>query len=182
MLFLAAITSSLSMLQPAIAFLEEALNIGRRASVALLGIVTSMGSLFVIYFSKDLLALDTLDFWVGTFLIVVLAALQVILFSWVFGVDKGIRFANTGSEMKLPRSFWFVIQFISPVYLVGLLLAFCINDLPGKLRDVLSKPVATMSVALIGALTIGLLLLIAVAGPRWKAESRDTSPRGGESI
>jgi SNF family Na+-dependent transporter len=178
MLFLAAITSSLSMLQPAIAFLEEALNIGRKASVALLGIVTSMGSLFVIYFSKDLLALDTLDYWIGTFLIVVLAALQVILFSWVFGVDKGIRFANQGSEMKLPRAFWFVIQFVSPLYLLAMLTAFCINDLPGKLRDVASRPVATMSVALIFAITIGLLLLITIAGPRWKAETQDTSERG----
>jgi NSS family neurotransmitter:Na+ symporter len=38
LLFLAAITSSLSMLQPGIAFLEEGLGLGRKASVALLGL------------------------------------------------------------------------------------------------------------------------------------------------
>jgi NSS family neurotransmitter:Na+ symporter len=32
MLFLAAITSSISMLQPGIAFLEEAMNVGRKVS------------------------------------------------------------------------------------------------------------------------------------------------------
>jgi SNF family Na+-dependent transporter len=177
MLFLAAITSSLSMLQPAIAFLEEGLQIGRKASVAFLGMITGIGSLFVIYFSKDLMALDTLDYWVGTFLIVVLATLQVLLFAWVFGASKGICFANANSEMKLPRLFSFVIRFVSPAFLLVMLAAFCINDLPDKIRAVLKNGVAAMSVALIAAVAIGLLLLIAIAGPRWKAESSDTSPR-----
>jgi len=54
LLFLAAITSSLSMLQPGIAFLEEGLGIGRKQSVALLGFITAIGCAFVVYFSKDL--------------------------------------------------------------------------------------------------------------------------------
>ncbi|MCB0353209.1 MAG: sodium-dependent transporter, partial [Bdellovibrionales bacterium] len=54
MLFLAAITSSVSMLQPAIAFLEEALPLGRKASVTFLGLISALGSFFVLYFSKDL--------------------------------------------------------------------------------------------------------------------------------
>ena len=37
LLFLAAVTSSLSMLQPAIAFLEDGFGLGRRGSVAMLG-------------------------------------------------------------------------------------------------------------------------------------------------
>src|SRR5207247_64588 len=52
MLFLAAITSSLAMLQPVIAFFEEGLGLRRHASVALLGLVTATGSGFVVYFSK----------------------------------------------------------------------------------------------------------------------------------
>ena len=65
MLFVAAITSSLSMLQPGIAFLEEGFGLGRRASVTCLGFIVATGGLIVIYFSKDLLALDTMDFWIG---------------------------------------------------------------------------------------------------------------------
>jgi len=106
--FLAAITSSLSMLQPAIAFLEEALTIGRRASVAILGMITALGSLFVIYISRGLVALDTMDFWVGTASILVLATLQVILFSWVLGVEKGCAFAQECAQMRLPRGFEFM--------------------------------------------------------------------------
>ncbi|MBI4600920.1 MAG: sodium:calcium symporter, partial [Planctomycetes bacterium] len=178
MLFLAAITSSLSMLQPAIAFLEEGLGIGRRASVALLGMVTGMGSLFVIYFSKGLVALNTLDDWVGTTLIVVLALVQVVLFSWVFGVRKGIAFAGEGGEMRLPFFFGFLIKYVAPLYLLAVLVLWCWNDLPRKLEEMRTNAVAATSVGVIGAVTVSLLILIHLAGDRWRAETRDASPRG----
>ncbi|MGB0259587.1 MAG: sodium:calcium symporter, partial [Coraliomargarita sp.] len=89
LLFLAAVTSSLSMLQPGIAFLEEALKINRKQSVALLGLITVIGCGFVVYFSAGVKALDTMDFWVGTFLIFVLSTIQIIIFGWIMGVDKG---------------------------------------------------------------------------------------------
>src|SRR5438046_7936011 len=65
MLFLAAITSSLAMLQPVIAFFEEGLGMKRHASVAFLALFSSLGSAFVVYFSKGQIALDTFDFWGG---------------------------------------------------------------------------------------------------------------------
>lgn len=55
--------------------------------------------------------------------------------------------------------------------------AFCILDLPEKLQAVLSHRVAATGVALIAAVTLGLLLPIPIAGRRWKAESSNTSPR-----
>jgi SNF family Na+-dependent transporter len=177
MLFLAAITSSLSMLQPAIAFLEEALAIGRRASVAILGLLTGMGSLFVIFFSKDLVALDTLDFWVGTAFLFVLATVQVILYGWVFGVEKGYAFALEGAELRLPRAFNFVIKYVSPLYLLVVFAMWCghENNLPRYVKQLADQPVAILSLGVIGVVAVFLLILIYQAGPRWKAESKDTS-------
>ena len=117
LLFLAAITSSISMLQPGIAFLEEALDIGRRQSVAILGAITAGGAAFVVYFSKDLKALDTLDFWVGTFLIFVLATAQILVFSWGYGVRKGIAQAEVGAAVKIPRIFVPVMKVATPLFL-----------------------------------------------------------------
>jgi len=88
MLFLAAITSSLSMLQPVIAFFEEGFGLKRHASAAFLGLLSALGCGFVIYFSKGSIALDTFDFWVGSALIFVLAMIQTFLYGWVFGIDK----------------------------------------------------------------------------------------------
>ena len=104
LLFLAAVTSSLSMLQPGIAFLEESMEIGRHRSVAVLGVITAIGSGFVVYFSKDLKALDTIDFWVGTFLIFVLATVQIIIFGWVIGIKRGLKMANQGCHFRYPKS------------------------------------------------------------------------------
>jgi len=62
LLFLAAITSSISMLQPAKAFFEEALGISSGKAIAYVSIICAFGSLWVIWFSKDSIALDTMDF------------------------------------------------------------------------------------------------------------------------
>jgi SNF family Na+-dependent transporter len=181
MLFLAAITSSLSMLQPVIAFLEEALGIGRRASVAILGLITAMGSLFVIYFSKDLAALDTMDFWVGTAMIFVLATLQVILFAWVLGVENGCAFAEEGAQMRLPQAFKFVIKYVSPIYLLTVFVLWCFNknNLPAYLREIKKGGVPLLTLGVIGCVLIFLFILIAIAGKRWNAEARGALPPPG---
>src|SRR5205807_1594079 len=98
MLFLAAITSSLSMLQPVIAFFEEGLGLKRHASVALLGVLSALGSTFVVYFSKSRIALDTFDFWGGTMLLLVLATVQSLLYGWILGIDRGDREAHQGAH------------------------------------------------------------------------------------
>ncbi len=174
MLFLAAITSSLSMLQPAIAFLEEGLNIGRRASVAILGVITAMGSFFVIYFSKGLVALDTIDFWVGTAMIFVLATIEVILFAWVFGAKRGYEVAHEGAEMRIPRLFIPIIRFVAPAYLLVIFVMWCISNLPGYIDQMRQGGVPLYSLALIATVFIFLTLLTAIAGQRWRAESADT--------
>jgi SNF family Na+-dependent transporter len=176
MLFLAAITSSLSMLQPAIAFLEEALNIGRRASVALLGMVTVLGSLFVIYFSKGQTALRTLDDWVGTNMIVVLAAVEVILFAYIFGAERGRRFALEGAEMKLPRVWVFVVTFISPVYILAILGSWAWFDLPAQIKGLEGDTVKIMAIWVIAAVLIFLLVLVNLAGKRWQLVEEQHSP------
>ncbi len=103
MLFIAAITSSLSMLQPAIAFFEEGFGMGRRLSVTCLGLLGAIGALLVVYFSKNLLALDTMDFWVGTLCIFCLATVEVVLAGWVFGIKNLKEEVGRGAVIKIGR-------------------------------------------------------------------------------
>lgn len=179
MLFLAAITSSLSMLQPVIAFLEEGLNVGRRASVALLGLITAMGSFFVIYFSNGLLALDTMDFWVGTALIFVLASVEVILFGWFFGARRGYESAQQGAEMKMPRVFPFIIKYVSPLYLLIVFVMWCTNNLPAYAATLRQGGVPLLAVGVILATAIFLLILIHVAGRRGHAAATELAAQPG---
>ncbi|HUG89785.1 MAG TPA: sodium-dependent transporter [Planctomycetaceae bacterium] len=130
MLSIAAITSSVSMLQPVIAFFEEGFGLKRHASAAMLGLIAALGCGFVVYFSKDLLALDTFDFWVGSVLIFVLATVQAILYGWVFGIRRGHEEAHRGAHIRIP---WFVqlmLKYVVPVYLLAIFALFCWKKLP----------------------------------------------------
>ena len=182
LLFLAAITSSLSMIQPGIAFLEEGLGLNRKQSVSLLGLLTALGCLFVVYFSKDLKALDTIDFWVGTFLIFVLATVLIIIFGWVMGIEKGFAEAHKGALIRIPGIFKPIIKYLCPLYLLTIF-AFWIlfnvfgwnpstgefkptgyvTDLVGAKPD----PVARLSVGVIAVSAVFFLVTIAAAGRRW---------------
>jgi SNF family Na+-dependent transporter len=131
LLFLAAVTSSLSMLQPGIAFLESALKINRRQSVAILGFITGVGTLMVVYFSGDLKALDTIDFWAANVLIFVLATIQIVIFSWVLGVPKGFEEAHQGSSISIPQIFGPIMKYVTPVFLMTIFFLWVSQNLFG---------------------------------------------------
>ncbi|AWT59893.1 MAG: hypothetical protein DF168_01090 [Candidatus Moanabacter tarae] len=168
LLFLAAVTSSLSMLQPGIAFLEETLNIKRKQSVAILGLITAFGCGFVLYFSEDIKALDTLDFWAGTFLIFVLATIQIIIFGWVMGVEKGMQEAEVGAIIKIPKIFRFIIKFLCPTALIAIFVMWLLFNVIGLGTGTLDYHVVdlvgskTESPNLVAQLSVLMLLVIAV--------------------
>ena len=177
MLFIAAITSSLSMLQPAIAFLEEGFGMGRRLSVTCLGLVTAIGGLLVVYFSKNLLALDTLDFWVGTVCIFVLATIQVILVGWVFGIERTREEVKRGAAMQVPGVFWFIIKYVSPAYLLVIFGFWCYKNIPAKIAEIRGmsgedRGTVLLMLAFIVVLLVFFCLLANLAGKRWHATGR----------
>jgi neurotransmitter:Na+ symporter, NSS family len=131
MLALAAVTSSISMLQPGIAFVEEALGVGRKVSVALLGFITACGTALVSYFTKSLKALDTLDFWVGTMLIFILATIQIIMFGWKWGVEKGLAEANRGATIRIPAWFGPIMKWVCPIFLLTIFAMTLMQDVFG---------------------------------------------------
>lgn len=131
LLFLAAVTSSLSMLQPGIAFLEEAFDLERKASVTLLGFVSAIGTTFVWYFSKDLKALDTIDFWVGTLLIFIQATILVIVFGWKIGIDKGWEELHRGADIRAPNFFKPMTKYVTPLFLLTIFVLFVLKNVVG---------------------------------------------------
>jgi SNF family Na+-dependent transporter len=145
MLFLAAITSSISMLQPVIAFFEEGLGLRRHASVAMLGLITAFGTGFTLYFSKDLVALDTFDFWVGTFLIYTLAMFQTVLYGWIFGIKRGHEEMHEGANIRVPWLVQIVLKYVAPAYLFVIFVTFCWQSLPSKEVPVFEAPTSSIA-------------------------------------
>jgi hypothetical protein len=102
----------------------------RHASVSILGILSLMGCGYVLYFSKNLVALDTFDFWVGSVLIFFLAMVQSILYGWIFGIKIGHLEVHRGAHIRVP---WFVqlmMKYVVPVYLLAIFIGFCVVNLP----------------------------------------------------
>jgi SNF family Na+-dependent transporter len=183
MLFLAAITSSLSMLQPAKAFFEESLGLSRAAATTLVTVVCGAGNLFVLWFSKGLQALDTIDFWVGSFMIFIMAAVQIICFGWVFGLGRGLDEAHRGAKMRIPVVYQYIIKYVAPAYLIIVFVGFCVQQMPGYLKTLFGDPsasppvppdrVAQMSWGVILASVILLVACTAVGTKRWRAAGLD---------
>lgn len=170
LLFLAAITSSLSMLQPAIAFLQEGLGLTRARAAALLCGLGTAGTLFVVWFSKNLTALDTFDFWIGTFSIFLLACVQTFLFGWVFGPKRGLGELDRGAALRIPRVFAFVIKYVSPVYLLVIFGAWAWQNMGGYVQSFREDSVVRWSIFFLLAVLALLLWWIRLAVRRWTQE------------
>ncbi len=173
MLFLAAITSSISMYQPTMAFLEESLGVGRKQAAALVGLLGAIGAGWCVWYSGGMTALGTIDDWVGTFLIVVLAFVQVIAFGWIWGMDAGMKEAHHGSAMRIPRIFWFVIKYVAPLYLAITIGRFAWLTLPGWVEGLGKNEVARNSVLLVLATIAFLVACTAIGVRRWRAAGLD---------
>jgi len=64
---------------------------------------------------------DELDFWGGTFLIVLFATIEVLLFAWVFGMDNAWDEIHKGADMRIPAIYKFIIKYITPLFLLAIL-------------------------------------------------------------
>jgi SNF family Na+-dependent transporter len=176
-LFLAAITSSLSMLQPTKAFLEESLGVNRMVSTTIVTFWGLIGNLFVLWYTRDLIALDTIDFWVGTFFILVVALVQIVAFGWIHGVDRGLEEAHHGATLRIPRLFRFIIKYVSPLFLLVVITGFCTNDLPGYLKTLFGDTELAADARKTWVLLLATIFAIAaitwVGAKRWRAQGLD---------
>ncbi|MDD5449924.1 MAG: sodium-dependent transporter [Candidatus Omnitrophica bacterium] len=120
MLFLAGITSSISLAQPAVAFLEDEFNLDRKHAVILLGAVSFLLCQPVIFLLGRGIV-NELDFWGGTFCLVLFALIETILFGWFFGIEKAWKEMHKGADIKIPGVYKFIIKYITPLFLFFIL-------------------------------------------------------------
>ncbi len=120
LLFFAGLTSSVAITQPVVAFLEDEFCLTHRTAV-----LATMFVLFGIAHVPIFLsgALDEMDFWAGTFFVVVFALCEVLVFFWAFNPAAAWAEINRGGFIKLPRIFFYVMRYVTPIFL-GLILAW----------------------------------------------------------
>lgn len=123
LLFFAGITSSVALAQPFVAFLQDSFGISRFGAAVVCGaVLLGFGAPVIAFFGNNYL--DQMDFWAGTFGLAVFGLLELMLFAWVFGGERMWAEVTRGSQIRLPRFVYYVIRYVAPVYLAGLLFAW----------------------------------------------------------
>ena len=129
LLFIAAVTSALSQVQPAVSFVEEYWNLRRGQSIALVAGLLLVGGLIIVWYTQDMLALDSIDFWVGSLILYVTTGLNLIFFNQIWGTDNGMKELSDGSAIRIPRAAAFIIRWITPVIMVVIFGAWLCQEL-----------------------------------------------------
>jgi SNF family Na+-dependent transporter len=137
LLFIAGITSSLAMGQVVVAFLEDEFGLSRSRAVGLLGIVLLVCTQPVVLFI-EYSYMDELDFWAGTFGLFVFGAIELILFAWVFGIDRGWAEIMKGADIRVHPIFRFLLAWVTPLLMIAIFLAWTWVNAPDVIlmRDV----------------------------------------------
>ncbi len=120
MLFLAGITSSISLAQPLVGFFQDEFKLSRERAVVLFGAMTFLLCQPAVWWLANGV-MDDLDFWGGNFFIVLGATIEIIIVAWVFGVDRFWNEMHIGSGMRVPVFFKYIIKYVTPVFLLGIL-------------------------------------------------------------
>ena len=118
--FLAGITSSVSLAQPVIAFMEDEFGLERKKAVIIFAVTAFLLCQPVIFFLKNGVV-DELDFWGGTVFLVVFATIETILFSWVLGMQNAWEEIHKGADLAVPSVYKFIIKYVTPLFLFAIL-------------------------------------------------------------
>lgn len=134
LLFFAGITSSLAMGTPWMGFMEYEFKWSRNKSAITLGILVFLLALpTILFFGKGVF--DEYDYWTGTVSLVIFALAEVILFAWVFGMDKGWKEITDGADMKVPRIYRPIIKYITPLFILVIFLTSLFKPGDGSLES-----------------------------------------------
>ena len=120
LLFIAGITSSVALASPTIAFLQEELGFNRKNAVRVIGaLALGLGMFHVVFYHQGVH--QEWDYWAGTFGLVVFATIEIILFSFVFGINRGWDELHKGADLQVPSIYKFIMKWVTPLFLLILL-------------------------------------------------------------
>lgn len=173
MLWLAAITSSLSMYAPAVAHLKEATNWTHTKSTSVVAVIGTIGAVLTLWYTAGGAFWSTVDFWVGTYLIFLMAMVQIIYFGWVFGIDRGWRELHQGASIQVPGIFKFIMKYVAPTYLIIVFVGFTIQSLGDEIRKSMASTGARAGVLTILAILVYLIVVTRAGEKRLRAAGVD---------
>nr|NIP31081.1 sodium:calcium symporter [Candidatus Dadabacteria bacterium]NIT14311.1 sodium:calcium symporter [Candidatus Dadabacteria bacterium] len=132
LLFFAGLTSSVAITQPIIAFFQDEFSFTRTKSIVISYIIIILSVIMVIFVDKTI---DEWDFWAGTIGVVLLGFFELIIFMWIFGGEKAWEEVNKYGLIKAPKIFYYIMRYITPVFLLILITFWGYDFLPRVLEQ-----------------------------------------------
>lgn len=176
LLFLAGVTSSISLLQPSIAFLEDEFRVGRKKAVWIVGSFSFVLCHFPVFLLRYGVV-DELDFWGGTFFLVVFATIEVILFAWVFGIHNAWNEMHRGADLRVPVIYKFIIKYVTPLFLLVILSVWLWQEWMPVIRmenvSAESRPYVLGTRVVLALMLAALALAVKLAWKRRRARGED---------
>ena len=172
LLFFAGITSSLAMGQPVLAFLQDEFKVRREKAALGFGLATLLlGGLVVVLYPGG--TFDEFDFWTGTFSLIVFALAEVLIFGWIFGIDRGWAELNKGADLRLPSFYKYVIKYVTPLFILIVLLGALVKPSAGW-GEAASQLLSTGSWPFAADSVLGKLLHVGETGGYFDASGKIT--------
>lgn len=185
LLFFAGITSSVAMLTPVVAFFREEFGARRETVAWTLGAVCLVFGLLQVHWLRHGV-LDEWDYWAGTFGLVLVAVLEVVLFMWVFRPERAWASIHQGADIRIPGVFKFIMTYVTPLYLFVILAWWGWEDaIPilmnaksadGGAVDPANAPYIVASRAIILLFAVSFLVMIRLAWRRNRYDDRAGLP------
>jgi len=137
LLFLAGLTSSISMSQPSIAMLMDHYGVSRERAAAIVWVFILIGLQPAVWGDGYI---DALDYWVPNVGLTTFALIEVVIFAWAFGAHRGLGLLRHGALMPVPDWIGFVMKYVTPLFLVFILGWWVVQDAPALIAMEGVKP------------------------------------------
>ncbi len=138
LLFFAGITSSLAMGKPCMSFMTDEFKWSdKKAALAFGLVILLLGLPTVFFFNYGVF--DQYDYWTGTVSLFIFAMGEMILFSWVVGLDKGWEEITRGADIKISIIYKYIIKYITPVILILVFLGALISPEANDWRNAIQS-------------------------------------------
>jgi SNF family Na+-dependent transporter len=157
------------MLQPTVALLREDFGMPRPRAVLLTAALAFLGTQPVLFFFRHGF-MDQLDFWAGSFGLLLFGFLEIVIFTRLYGMARGWDEITRGAKLRIPGVFRFVIAWVMPIGMGAILLAWSATNLLPELSlakvDEADRPYVVGARLMLVALLVGYCVAVGVGARR----------------
>ena len=162
-LFFAGLTSSISIIEAFLAGVMDKFDIPRQKA---LNYCTGVAFIISLIFATKagLLVLDIVDYFVNNFGIVIGGLIEVILVGWFFDIDGLRTHANKYSDFAVGKWWNYMIKFVTPVVLGGMVIQTFISNLKEPYGGYPGSAIAVMGWGVLVACVVLAIIFYTLKG------------------